>query len=56
MRIVELPGIEPGSSGADSGLLRVQFVWRFSRPRSSDEHVSDRLSRRKVPITPYGDA
>jgi len=24
--IVELPGIEPGSSGADSVLLRVQFV------------------------------
>jgi len=24
--IVELPGIEPGSSGAESGLLRVQFV------------------------------
>lgn len=23
---VELPGIEPGSSGAETGLLRVQFV------------------------------
>lgn len=23
---VELPGIEPGSSGAESGLLRVQFA------------------------------
>ncbi|VXC24657.1 hypothetical protein AERO9AM_50478 [Aeromicrobium sp. 9AM] len=49
--VVELPGIEPGSYGAESGLLRVQFVYRFSRPRRSDERVADRPSRRKVPIT-----
>jgi hypothetical protein len=51
LSFVELPGIEPGSYGAESGLLRVQFVYRFSRPRRSDERVADRPSRRKVPIT-----
>ena len=42
---VELAGIEPASSSAVSGLLRVQFVVADSRPRCSHEHVTARLSR-----------
>ena len=30
LSLVELPGIEPGSYGANPVLLRVQFVERFS--------------------------
>jgi len=53
---VELPGIEPGSSGVYSDLLRVQSVYRFSQPRRSDERVADGLSRLKVPIMRNGNA
>jgi hypothetical protein len=53
---VELPGIEPGSWSADSDLLRVQFAARFSQPRCSGEHVTDRLSHEKVPLTPHDTA
>jgi len=52
--VVELAGIEPASFGVDPGLLRVQFVMSFSQSRRSHEHVADRLSHRKVPVSPCG--
>ena len=33
--VVELAGIEPASSSVEPGLLRVQSVKAFSRPRRS---------------------
>jgi hypothetical protein len=47
--VVELPGIEPGSFGAGPGLLRAQSAGRFSQPRCSRRHVTDRLSRCDCP-------
>ncbi len=43
--VVELAGIEPASSSVEPGLLRVQSVLSFSRPRRSHEHVADRPSQ-----------
>lgn len=40
--IVEMAGIEPASTGAESGLLRVQFAAIFSAP------VITRTSRRRA--------
>ena len=51
-RIVELAGIEPASSSAEPGLLRVQFVMAVSQPRHSHEQVADGLSQESVPVTP----
>lgn len=51
--MVELRGIEPRSSNAESGLLRVQSARRFSQPRCSHRHVVDRLSRVNVPTWPH---
>ena len=48
--LVELAGIEPASSSVEPGLLRVQSVNRFSRPRRSHRHVADRPSHGIVPI------
>ena len=50
---MELAGIEPASSSAAPGLLRVQFVMASSQSRHSHEHVADGLSRMNVPTTPY---
>jgi len=49
---VELAGIEPASSSVEPGLLRVQSVLSFSRPRRSHRHVADRPSQDEVPVTP----
>ena len=49
---MELAGIEPASSSAVSGLLRVQSVVAFSQSRCSHEHVTDGLSQDLVPINP----
>jgi len=46
---VELAGIEPASSDADSGLLRVQSAGRFLSPGVRADDVTDRLSRCKSP-------
>ena len=46
---VELAGIEPASFDAEPGLLRVQSASRFSQPRRSRRHATDRLSRCKSP-------
>lgn len=47
--MVELAGIEPASSDADSGLLRVQSACRFLSPGARADNVTDRLSHCKSP-------
>jgi hypothetical protein len=56
--VVELAGIEPASSSAVPGLLRVQSVMSSSQSRRSHRHVADGLSRMRVPHHPSdeGDA
>jgi len=51
--LVELAGIEPASSSAVPGLLRVQSVqFVLLGPGTRDRHVADRPSQEKVPVNP----
>ncbi len=50
--LVELPGIEPGSSDAEPRLLRAQSAERLSQPRRLSRHIADRLSRCESPTDP----
>ena len=49
---MEVPGIEPGSNGADSGLLRAQSIWRVLDLPASYDYAENAVSATKdVPPT-----
>ena len=49
---MEVPGIEPGSNGADSGLLRAQSIWRVLDLSASYDYAENAVSATKsVPPT-----
>ncbi len=51
-RVVEVAGIEPASVDTEPGLLRVQYVTGFSRPRRSYAHVRRQAQSSKSPASP----
>ena len=49
---MEVPGIEPGSNGVDSGLLRAQSTWRVLDLSASYDYAENTVTATKnVPQT-----
>jgi hypothetical protein len=46
--MVEVPGIEPGSNGADSGLLRAQSIWRVLDLSASYDYAENTVTATKM--------